>query len=334
MSPLRVTVGLSILLAVVCPHKLELPQAPTPSQKRPLIRPLVKIPGQGGRNGTAFDDLADIEGETVSNIYSIEIGVSQLVESIQVTYLLSNGSLYKAPKHGKVHISSPQIITLNAGEYVERIKGKTDGEVIDQLTITTWSPNDGHMRVHGPFGKTNASYDIMFEGFMLGFHGESRRIVNNIGIYKLAPITKSDLFGITKFSGTFDDNPDYRFPPVVRITKLFVYHGGQVSAIQAEYLLFGGGTKLSDMHGTPANNLTVVRFKHDEEIAEIQGKLDHQKIFLNQFSIITKRRNGRRRVYGPFGRSGGKCFSVQGTAIGLAGSASNFVQGISFYYYT
>lgn len=321
MSAIKI-LALSILLAT-----LFVPD------KGATARPVIKVPGQGG-NGTAFDDVRNITGATIINIQSISIVSYYQVDSIEVTYLLSNGSLYKAPKHGDVDFSFPEIINLDPDEFVEKIEGKTDGKVIDQLTITTRIPKDDGRIVYGPYGMTNASHNFAFEGFIIGFHGRSGSIMDQIGVYKLAPVTKSKQYGIPYFAAEFDDNPDVLFPPVVGIKTLFIHHGGQVNSIQAEYQLFGGGTKLSEKHGTPANTLSVLRFGHREQIVEMRGELDYKKRFLNQLSFVTKKPNGRVKVHGPFGTAGSEPFSVRGSVIGFAGNASNFVQAISVYYYT
>ena len=73
-------------------------------------RPVVRFPAEGGTKGTPFDDLKKISG-TVFSIHSIAITSSDQVDSIQVTYLLKSGSLYKAPKHGGGS-NPPFIITL------------------------------------------------------------------------------------------------------------------------------------------------------------------------------------------------------------------------------
>lgn len=316
-------ISLSILL-VCAPHR------------GTSIRPVVRIPGQGGpdSNGTAFDDVSNVtrHGLTVCNIQSISIVSYYQVDSIQVTYLLSNGSFYKAPKHGEVDFSFPETITLDPDEFVQKIEGKTNGIVINQLTITTWRPKEHQSVEYGPYGMTNTGKNFTFEGFIVGFHGRSGSLMENIGVYKLAPMKKSYLFGIPYFGVEFDDNPDTPFPPVVGINKLFIYHGRQINSIQAEYQLFGGGTLLSERHGTAKNNLSTVIFSYGEAIVEMKGLLDYPKLFLKQLTFVTKRHDGKMKVYGPFGKTGSKPFSVRGYVIGLAGRASNFLQAISAYY--
>ena len=59
-------------------------------------RPLQKIGGWGGQNGDAFDDLLQLNPmfTTVVGIRSINISSGNQIDTFQVTYQLSDGSLH------------------------------------------------------------------------------------------------------------------------------------------------------------------------------------------------------------------------------------------------
>lgn len=113
-------------------------------------RPLIKYPLQGGRgNGTLFDDfLVDFGTERISGIWSINISASDKVDSIQVTYILTNHT-YHGPVRGSVS-SEPFTIELGNWGHLDRIEGVTDGVRITQLTVTT-RVGRYEKRVYGPF---------------------------------------------------------------------------------------------------------------------------------------------------------------------------------------
>lgn len=112
-------------------------------------RQLLKSPAYGGPNGTAFDDVMNVSmnGVNVTGIDSINISSGNQVDAIQVTYLLSNSSLYQSPVHGK-YSNPPITITLDPDEHVTKLEGKTNGALADQITLTTVGPDYEH-KVYG-----------------------------------------------------------------------------------------------------------------------------------------------------------------------------------------
>ena len=297
-------------------------------------RPVVKFPTEGGTKGAPFDDLKKISS-TVFNIHSIAIISSEQVDSIQVTYKLKNGSLFKAPKHGRGS-NPPFAITLAADEYISKVEGSTNGAVINQITITTKRPEELQTRVYGPFGKTAGHHNFtLTESFILGFLGKSSDHLNSIGIYCLAPVKMSDTFGW--YGVQFTEHPDDKFPPVVKVSKILVYHGWVIDSIQFQYQLHGGGKRMGEKHGGNGGNLTTIQISPDDQLIGAEGLLDggtfsdlKQVIFTTQ-----KKSNGLVTVHhGPFGNLGDKPFSMQGHIVAYAGSAhSDVFDCIAFYYY-
>ena len=147
-----VLIGVAVLLVAVVESRPHFKESPPYSAVRdePVTRPLIKSPIQGGPNGTAFDDLEDfhLTPSKIVGVRHINISSGDQVDSIQVTYVLSNGSLFQAPRRG--NISHPPVnITLDPEEFITKIEGKTNGGLVDQLTITTRGP-DCEMKVLDP----------------------------------------------------------------------------------------------------------------------------------------------------------------------------------------
>ena len=304
------------------------------------IRKVIRDGPYGGKGEEIFNDYND----DFIGIHSILVSVtnSDKVESIQVTYLLANKSLYQAPRLGSVKgINPPVEITLVSGEYVQKIEGKTSGVLIDQLTIVTRGPKQDVNTTYRPFGygrKTNFSS----EGYVVGFFGSSGEMLNSIGVYHFPPSKRSDVFGqsYTIEPLTFSDNPDTYFPPVVKIRKLFIYHASQVNSIQAQYQLWGGDMRLGAKFGAKFSakfgNLTTINFDDDEEILGIEGSAAVGG--LCQLTFLSRRYNLSQPVLynGPFGWpcSGKKptSFSVSGNILGFFGNFQYAVTAFGVYY--
>ncbi len=315
----------------------ELPQASI-NYTLPNTRPVLKLESHGGQGSIRFDDTENnITGASILKINSIDVGSLYQVDYIQVTYLLCNGSLYKAPIHGD-GIFTPETITLGEDEFVEKIEGKTNGEYVNQLTITTYSPKAGESNVYGPYGTTklNATQSYAFEGNIVGFYGTiGKYTLSSIGAYSLAPAKTSDYYGTLNAASNFSDNPDATFPPVVRISKLFVRHGIRINAIRAEYQLFGGGTRKGAWHGGWGGKLSVLDFAPDEHIIGFRGFTESAPLeTLSQLTFTTIDKKGKVKFYGPYGKVAANPFSRHVSVIGFKGSASiTAVKGIQFFYY-
>lgn len=156
-------------------------------------RPLIKSSGQGGLNGTTFDDVFT-GGVKVVGLHSINISCGDQLDAFQVIYFLSNGSLYQGPKHGKSS-HPPFTIILGANEYVSEIQGQTDGVYIFQLTITTVGP-EYERKVYGPFG-TTSRISFSFKGHIIGFHGRSGDRLDNVGVYSFEKAMSMVELGVT-----------------------------------------------------------------------------------------------------------------------------------------
>lgn len=298
---------------------------------RPGTRQLIKSPGHGGTNGVSFDDVMNttINGVNITRVYSINISFSDRVDAIQVTYLLSNGSLYQTPSRGS-NSNPPFHILFDFEEHITKIEGETNGTFINKLTITTAGTDYKHTE-YGPFG-SNGTIPFTLEGYIMGFHGRSDDVLDNIGVYSLEPLKKSQEYGGSG-GNPFDDRVDGRVPPIIGISRLFIWHHNIVSAIQVEYRQLGDGTLLGDKHGGKNNqNLTTITFDRGEQMKEIRGQIGESPKFIHQLTFITRKEGGGNAQYGPFGLPGQESFSLVGDIYGLIGSSGTQVDRIGVYY--
>ena len=331
-----------IWVAVVNFLTLSSTASASPAEEKELLtRPVVKSNVTGGTGGDEFDDT--MNGSLLPNITGIHsmtvTYTSQFVESIQVTYLLSNSSLYEAPRHGgKSNIYSPIKVTPASGEYVQKISGKADNKLVNQISITTVYPRDLSLKSYtGPFGAVGEK-DFSFEGYFLGVYGQSGDSLDSIGVYQLAPLHKSD-WGGGNNSQPFDENPDTDFSlPGVKINKLFIYHGSRVYAIQAEYLLFDGSTKMGKKYGDDqGHTLSVVNFDRDEVIIGVKGTGYNSQVC--QLTFVIQQPIGM-EVYtyysGPYGTTCDHYFELWGNMMGFYGGVatdSKSIDRFGIYYY-
>lgn len=295
-------------------------------------RPMTKSQVQGGPGGTPFDDiLLQVGSRHVVGIWSINISASSQIDSLQVTYLLSDGSIHPGPLRGNM-TQPPARIVLGRWSYVDRIDGLTDGSSITQLTITTRGP-EHETDVYGPFGSSGGASQFQFQGCIAGFYGASSKHLNRLGVYALQNVKKGEMqFG--GISGEmFDEDTMFRNPPIVAVSKLFIRHGDYISSIQAEYLLLGDVPVLGRKHGGDGGNLTTITFDRGEKIASIEGLYGDD--FVSQLTFITLKAGkagGIKARYGPFGRKGSSPISIEGNVLGFYGKASQYLNSLGVYY--
>lgn len=135
----------------------------------------------GGSRGNYFSDAEDMIG-TIARIHSVTVRAGNQVDSIQVEYILADGSKYMAPRHGG-RGGSPNRFTLDANEHIFKVEGKTNNILVDQLTFHTIN-EAGRKRSYGPYGKTGR-IPFSYEGHIVSFHGGSGALLDRIGFYQL-----------------------------------------------------------------------------------------------------------------------------------------------------
>ena len=209
-----------------------------------------------------------------------------------------------------------------------RLEGKTNGQLVDQLTITTVGP-DYEMKVYGPFGRTGL-LSFSFDGHIVGFYGREGDLLDRIGVYFVELLKKSDTYG-GEGGSEFDDKADINSPPIVRLAQLHIWNGELIDAIQAEYLLLGGEFLLGKKHGMGnSENLTTITFAEGEQVTLMEGQTGDE--YIDQLTFFTKKQDGSEGKYGPFGNVGKQTFSISGNILGFYGTAGLLIDKIGVYY--
>lgn len=129
----------------------------------------------GGSGGRAFNELPD-DCEAV--VDRIRIRSGRRLDSIQITYKLSNGRTYTGRKYGE-NGGSPHTVDIRVDE-AERIIGVfgKSGRKVDQIGFVT---NFG--RVLGPYGGNGGS-DFRVDGCNLrGIFGRHGDEIDSIGFH-------------------------------------------------------------------------------------------------------------------------------------------------------
>lgn len=320
-----------IVLAIVatCVKSLEYHGTKASETLRaPGRRPILKSQGEGSPNGTIFDDVRNISSP-IFNVHSISIISMYQVDYLQFTYRLVNNSLYRAPEHGD-GIFNPETIVLAKDEYIEKIEGSTSYKLINQLTFTLSRPNKYQKRVIGPYGTTVGEHNFTFEGFIFGFHGKTGMLLQNLGVYYYPPVKESEYFGYPRKS--FIENPDTKFPPVIKVSRIFIYHSDQIDSIQLEYMLHGGGTRLGSKNGGKGGNLTTISFSNKEGLVGIKGAIKPKTSIdgphISQLSFVSNKTHEGVVTYGPFGKDYNETFSVRGNIFGYSGYIGGLPTGL------
>lgn len=324
-APLLLALGLTLLTAqgegVHPPNK-------------PGYRPVLKSQGEGNPNGTVFDDLLNITA-TIVNIRSIAIISMYQVDYLQLTYVLENGSLCKSPEHGD-GLFNPETIALEKDEHIEKIEGTTSFKMINQLTFTISRPSLSQKRVVGPYGTTVGTHSFVFEGYIIGFHGKTGMLLQNLGVYYMPLARATPYFGHPPQN--FIEDPDAIHPPVVKVAAILIWHGDGVNWIQMKYRLLGGGWRAGQRHPADCKmgRLTTIMLRENEWLIGAHGILKTTQ--LQSLSFVTRKRDGSRGLYGPYGNrnetDSTTKFAVTGTIIGYRGyTGTTGLESVGFFYH-
>ena len=209
------------------------------------IRPVLITDTYGCTQGLIWDDDTLSHQPTIVGIRHVNISYENQINSIQVTYLLADGTLYNAPRRGS-SIGYSASIALNKDERFIRIEGMESASGIIQLIFTSKN-SSGIESMHGPFGGTGGT-PFNIEGYILGFRGFASSAIHGLSTYYLSPLIKSnETFGGSGRTYPFDDNVNDIIPPVVGIKSVTVYHGRLVDSIQCTYILLALHLKGNNM---------------------------------------------------------------------------------------
>lgn len=314
------------------------------------IRPISMAGFYGGYDtstATSFDDrLGDTWGlnheAIIFGVESMSISCHSRVESIQMTYRLSNRTLYTTPRRGGTKYKQ-FTIRLAPNEFIEKIEGRTDGTSINQMTIHIRNVMSYQRRIYGPFGK-NGNKIFSMDGYFVSFIGlyNAEHIVG-LGSYLATPAKQTAYIGGNGTHSspgiTFDDNPDtLSSAPVAKLTKVNIYSDDTVYAILAEYLLFDGRRVPGQYRGDNfKGHMSTIVFNETEELTGIEGVLSDDGSRIDQITFITWKidgKNGTATKYGPYGsKKGTRLFATHGyRIIGLSGNVGESQNGLSLYY--
>ena len=149
------------------------------------------------------------------------------MDSIDVTYRLPDGDTWQSRRHGGDR-GSKHSFNLAEGDYISKVEGKTEYELVAQLTFTVTKGNGSTVR-YGPYGKTGL-IPFSVQGNIISFFGSSGNLLDSIGFYSYSNLSRSELFGGT-YNGShlFDSNPNSpqsaATGPALKISKLLIRSG-------------------------------------------------------------------------------------------------------------
>lgn len=304
--------------------------------QNPITRRILKSPGAGGQGGTSFDDRTTPLDNLVNinRILSISVSFGDYLESIQVTYMLSNESKFQPPRRGQLK-SSGVNISLAYEEYLMKVEGSHDGTKVQQITFTTevFGYDNKTTHTYGPYGNPGST-PFSLEGYVVGFHGRYEDEVRNIGIYALAPLAKSKEFGGGNGSKLtyFDDEPDKCYAPVNRMNSIKVYHSmNAINGISTIFTVLNSNIYQTYKHGGDGGDEADISLFPDETIIGVEGSTDGE--WIREIKFITQYLSNRTvRAHGPFGKAAKQPFSFYGNIFGFAGSFGNYLHSFSVYY--
>ena len=138
--------------------------------------------------GNYWDDRDPGPSPGIVGIHKIDIRYGDQVDAIQVTYRLADGSTYTSPMHGGFGGVSSSF-TLASDESIVGVEGKTNNDLVDQLTFITLNSTMNEKR-YGPYGITGLER-FSFDRYIVGFFGRAGYLLDGLGVYYLLLMTSS-----------------------------------------------------------------------------------------------------------------------------------------------
>lgn len=283
-----------------------------------LGQKLSKSPLYGGSKGAEFSD----KFSKTTKISKILVRHGDFIDAIQLTWAKESGGSLTGKLHGGSGGSATNI-ELADDEYILRIEGYAS-YYVTQLTFFT---NQGN--IYGPFGGGGGSPFVLSDAVLFGFYGRYGLYLDAIGFYTkdLSSIVpkhiKSELrggVGGKPFSDTFEEGS--------RLAELIIRNGLVVDAIQATWITPSGKKRVGKRHGGSGGERDEIVFARDEFITHIEGVVydgGAGQSWVSQLLFVTNL--GRR--YGPYGKGGGKSFSIDNVkVIGFFGQSHEYVNSI------
>ena len=136
-------------------------------------RPVLKSQAVGSPNKTytTFDDLK-LLADSAFTVHSIVIAAFYQVDSLQFTYTLKDGSIYRPPERGE-GFTTPYTILLAKDEYIPLIEGTTAIEMTPSARYSSPLANKYKSRVYSPYGAYVGEQSFTFKGYILGIQGKT-----------------------------------------------------------------------------------------------------------------------------------------------------------------
>ena len=155
------------------------------------LAPLIKSLNALGGTGTdyAFDDDIDAIIPPVVGLKSVKIRHWDLIDGIQSTFILLDGSIHRGKLHGGVG-GRANVMHFESSEQLVRIIGQPYWNYLGTLTL--YSNIRGNLSKHESFGFFHQEETFEMSGNILGFFGwsqhyppVSRPVVAKVGVYSV-----------------------------------------------------------------------------------------------------------------------------------------------------
>ena len=290
-----------------------------PANMPATTRPVLKTEYYGHTQGFLWDDIISSHQPTIIGIQHVNIFYGNQINSIQVTYLLADGTLYNATRHGR-SVGYNVSITLNEDEHLVRIQGMESASSITQLIFI--SKNSSGIEVkYGPFGGTGET-SFSVEGYIIGFRGYASTAIHGLSAYYLSPLRKSnETFGASSRTSIVDDSVNTIIPPVIGIKNITIYHGTLIDSIQCDYILLGGSILEGNRVGGNGGHRSTVTLENDEVLYRLVAKTSGT--YVDQLILYTTQQNYS-TMHGPYGTGGGNLSEFSGAILGIYGFLEYF----------
>ena len=152
--------------------------------------PYVRSDLFGGKSGNEFSDNLT---ETV-RLTRLSIKHGRVIDAIEASWVTSDGKTITGARHGGSG-GSESVITLQEGEYINRIQGRA-GAYIDQLMFYT---NLDHQ--YGPFGGDGGNPFAIENICVGGFFGRGGRLLDAIGVFSASATERKTKTGTETETG-------------------------------------------------------------------------------------------------------------------------------------
>ena len=275
--------------------------------------------GQGGRSFSGMEVPSD------ARILEVNVFAGDLVDAVQVTYILSDGRTLNSPRYGGSG-GERHVFRLDSDEYITGLSGRY-GQSIDSLRIQTNKRNSPVFGGRG--GNRNYSLELETGNYAVGFIGRAGEYLDAIGLtylpLELRNLQQTTIVGAgggTAFS-------DREIPEGARISAVRVHSGSFIDSVQLIYTLSDGSTLEGQVHGGRGGRASVFRIDSDEYITGISGRSGS---YIDSLTFHTNKRTSP-----AFGGGGGsKDFRISvpsgNQATGFVGRSAEYLDALGLQY--